>query len=204
MLFLKGGEKTILEGVCIYKQQRGRPALVGSCCYSYRWGMIYRPVIQDSVMKFMRLKNKGTKHCTIVCRTSRQANKTCSEKLHRRVEKKKSRVNKGCVLIRHSVQLLVKTNSLWANDMETSQCISPCGRGEDWAKKLDFIWMLNIQRGRFWVFHKLLMLLAFSFSLSSPGFTEDGPGKRQCPVCGSCVEEHSHVDVRGSRSEGAD
>lgn len=49
----------------------------GACCYSYRWGMMYRPMIQDSVMKFMRLKFKGTKHCTIVCGTLRQANKTC-------------------------------------------------------------------------------------------------------------------------------
>lgn len=47
-------------------------------------------------------------------------------------------------------------------------------------------------------------LLGFSFSQSSPGFTEDGLGKRKCPVCGSCVKEHSHVDVRGSRSEWAD
>lgn len=38
----------------------------GACCYSYRWGMMYRLMIQELVMKFMLLKFKGTKHCTIV------------------------------------------------------------------------------------------------------------------------------------------
>lgn len=52
----------------------------GAYCSSYRWGMMYHPMIQGSVMKFMRLKFKETEHCTIVCRTSRQANKTrCSK-----------------------------------------------------------------------------------------------------------------------------
>lgn len=139
-------------------------------------------------MKFMRLKLKGTKHCTVVWR----ARHVVERKLHAVflfndwLRQKKNLTTKWTqsVLIDSRIQLLVKTNSLSADDMEASQCISPCGRG-GWTLKGAGI-------------SRVVELLGFPCTVVSR-LTEDSRGKRKCAVCGSCVEGHAllTLGVRG-------